>query len=47
MRPFPISLHTARLTLRLPDDQGARAVRVARRTKPRRLTGLSVATRTR
>ena len=24
MRPFPISLHTARLTLRLPDDQDAR-----------------------
>lgn len=24
MRPFPISLHTARLELRLPDDQGAR-----------------------
>ena len=24
MRPFPTSLHTCRLTLRLPDDQGAR-----------------------
>jgi RimJ/RimL family protein N-acetyltransferase len=24
MRPFPTSLHTARLTLRLPDDQDAR-----------------------
>ena len=24
MRPFPISLETARLTLRLPDDEGAR-----------------------
>ena len=24
MRPFPISLHSARLTLRLPDDQDAR-----------------------